>query len=127
MLASTVSLFSISVVPHFGLIYNPRARLSPSAGMSLCGTRGPPLALRPGLQDLLGPGVGRAAAERGHVGQLHLEPHVFLGRGDDVDGGVPDADVRRPGDPARTVLPFLPDEEGTGNPKNGSVVLSTKN
>ena len=81
--------------------------------MPLRGTRRPPLALRPGLQDLRGPRLGGAAAQRVHVGQLHLQPHVLLGRADDVDGAVPDADVRRPGDAARTVLPVLPDEAGT--------------
>ena len=81
--------------------------------MPLCGTRRPPLALRPGLQDLLGPGVGGEAAQRVQLGQLHRQSHVLLGRGDDVDGGVPHADVRRPGDAARTVLPVLPDKAGT--------------
>ena len=83
------------------------------AGMPLCGARRPPLAVQAGVQDVLGPGVGGEAAERVHLGQLHGQPHLLLGRRDDLDGGVPGAHVRGPRHPARAVLPLVPDQAGT--------------
>ena len=93
-------------------VTGPRNHLL-SPGMPLRGGGGPALTLRPGVQVLLRPGVRRAVAQRRHLGQLHGQPRLLLGRGHGVDGGVPGAHVRAPGHPAGTLLPVLPHQEGT--------------
>ena len=91
-----------------------------SPGMPLRGGGRPALPVRPGVQVLLRPGVRRAVAQRRHLGQLHGQPRLLLGRGHRVDRGVPGAHVRPPSHPAGTLLPVLPHQEGTQSGSEGA-------